>query len=179
MFIHLLATLAMGAVAALAVWTIARTIGWKKPGIAYPIAVALGMLSYSIYDEYSWFTRASSALPNRLEVVRTYATSMPYQPWTYAVPRIYKFDAVDLGSPRANPKAPDVLLVRVSRITRNTSTADIGMLVDCSKLRFSEVTAATQFGDDGVPTNPNWEPLSEYQSLQKVVCKSGSVPAQG
>ena len=179
MFIHLLATLAMGALGAVAVWTIARTIGWKKPGFAYPVAIALGMLSYTIYDEYSWYSRVSTALPTRLDVVRTYATSLPYQPWTYAVPRIYKFDAVDLASPRANPSAPELLLVLVKRITRNTSTVDVSVVVDCEKARYHEITRKTEFNAQGLPENADWSSLSQHKALRDSVCTGAAVPSAG
>ncbi len=171
MFYLLLTTFAMGAIAAGAVYAIARPFGWKPPVAIYPLAAAAGMLSYTIYDEYSWYERAAGALPTRLQVVRTYATSMPYQPWTYAIPRIYRFDAVDLGSTRVNPKAPDLQLVRLMRVTRNVSSEDVSVLVDCRNQRFAEIVAATKFGDDGVPTNASWQNLSDHESLKSTLCK--------
>lgn len=170
MFIHLIATLALGGLAAAFVFAFARTIGWKKPGVAYPIAVALGMLSYSVYDEYSWFSRSSGELPGRLEVVRTYATSLPYQPWTYALPRVYRYDAADLASLRTNPTAPGQRLVLMKRITRNTSTVDVPIIVDCAKDRYAELTTATEFGDDGLPKNADWRSLTDHEALRRTIC---------
>lgn len=171
MFIHLLATLAMGAIAAGCVYLIARPFGWKPPGVLYLIAAAAGMLGYSIYDEYSWYARASAALPNRLQVVRTYATSMPYQPWTYAVPRIYRFDAVDLASKRTNPNAPDLALVRLLRVTRNTSSDNITALLDCPNARYAEIDSSTTFADTGLPTNADWQSLKGHKVLKNAVCQ--------
>lgn len=170
MFIHLLATLALGAIAAGLVWVVARTIGRKVPSFLYPAAVAAGMLSYAVYDEYSWYSRVANGLPPQLQVVRTYATSLPYQPWTYAFPRVYKFDALDRTSARQNPKAPNLRLVRIARVTRNTSTVEVMVLVDCAGGRFMEVLEGTAFGDDGLPENPKWQPLSGHKQLRALVC---------
>ena len=173
MFIHLLATLALGAVAAGLVYIIVRPFGWKPPSVVYPMAAALGILAYTVYDEYSWYSRVSSTLPTRLNVVRTYATSMPYQPWTYALPRVYRFDALDLGSTRTNPNAPDLTLVQMLRVTRNTSSVNISAIVDCRNDRFAEVdNKKTQFADNGLPTNAEWLNLADHHALRKLVCKS-------
>ncbi len=179
MFIHLLATLAMGALAAGLVYAVARTIGWKKPGVAYPIAVALAMLGYAVYDEYSWFKRSSGDLPNRLQVVRTYATSLPYQPWTYAVPRIYRYDAADVASVRANPNAPDLRLLRIVRVTRNTSSQNVSVVVDCPRGRFAEISTATEFNTDGLPKNADWQDIAGHQALRRMVCEGEVAPDAG
>jgi hypothetical protein len=171
MFIHLLATLAIGAIAAGAVYLFSKPFGWKPPSVAYLVAAAAGILGYSIYDEYSWFTRASSALPNRLQIVRTYATSMPYQPWTYAVPRIYRFDAIDLASQRSNPNAPELALVRILRVTRNTSSENISAILDCPKARYTEIDSTTEFADTGLPLNADWQSLDDHPALKEAVCK--------
>lgn len=170
MFIHLLATVALGAVTAVFVWVIARTFRVKPPGYAYPLAVAAGMLGYAIYDEYSWYSRVANTLPPRYEVVRSYATSMPYQPWTYLAPRIYKFDALDLGEARRNPANDRLVLVRLLRVTRNTSSADVSLFVDCGANRFAELTDKTTFDAEGLPTNPVWNDLQGYGALKSRLC---------
>ena len=170
MFMNLLVTLALGGLAAGAVYLIARPFGWKPAGVVYLAAAAAGMLAYAIYDEYSWYSRTSSTLPGRLEVVRTYATSMPYQPWTYAFPRIYRFDALDLGSTRTNSNAPGLTLVQLLRVTRNTSSVKVNAIVDCRNERFAEVDQETEFADNGLPINAKWLNLTDHHALRKVVC---------
>lgn len=171
MIVNLLITLAMGGIAAGAVYLIARPFGWKVQGVVYLLAAAAGMLAYSVYDEYTWYERSTASLPNRLQVVRSYATSMPYQPWTYLAPRIYRFDAVDLGSRRANPKAPDLALIRLLRVTRNTSSEDVSAILDCPGSRYVEVDKNTQFSESGVPIDPDWQSLSEHPSLKNAICQ--------
>ena len=170
MFIHLLATLVLGAVAAGLVYIIARPFGWKPPGVVYPMAAALGILAYTVYDEYSWYSRVSSTLPTRLNVVRTYATSMPYQPWTYAVPRVYRFDAVDLGSSRTNPNAPELTMVEMQRVTRNVSSEKISSIIDCKNQRYAEIDRETEFAETGLPTNAKWLNLADHTVLRKAIC---------
>ncbi len=177
MFIHLLATLALGAVSAVFLWAIARTLKWKPPGYAYPVAVAAGMLGYAIYDEYSWYSRVANTLPPRLEVVRTYGTSLPYQPWTYAIPRVYRFDALDLGEARRNPADDSLVLVRLLRVTRNTSSKDVTLFVDCRARRYAEVKSDMKFDDRGLPLNPDWADLSSYPSLASRICSVAGAPA--
>lgn len=171
MIINLLVTITMGAIAAGAVYLIARPFGWKPPGVLYLVAAAAGMLAYSVYDEYTWYDRSAGTLPNRLQVVRTYATSMPYQPWTYALPRVYRFDAVDLGSLRANPKAPDLALIRLLRVTRNTSSENVSAILDCKNARYAEIGTTTKFTDSGIPVDPDWQSLNEHRALKESICK--------
>ncbi len=137
---------------------------------AHGIAAAAGMLGFAVYDEYTWFDRASAGMPTTHQVVRSYGTSVAYQPWTFAVPRIYKFDAVDVTSLRSNPNASDLLLVKVLRVTRNISSEAVSTLVQCPQSRFAEITPQTTFNDAGLPTNANWQPLSEHPNLRAVVC---------
>lgn len=179
MFIHLLATLAMGAIGAGVVFVIARTFSTKAPRVAYPLAIAIGMLSYSIYDEYSWYDRSSGTMPTRYKIVRTYATSMPYQPWTYLVPRTYKYDALDLASPHSNPNASDLKLVRLTRVTRNTSSVTINAILDCANDRFTEVDANTKFADTGLPIEADWQKLSGHRVLRETICDTKPVPSNG
>jgi len=167
----LLATLALGGCAAGAVWMIAKPFGWKPSGAVYLFAAAAGMLAYSVYDEYTWYERSSATLPTRLQVVRTYATSMPYQPWTYAVPRIYRFDAVDLGSMRTNPEAKDLALIRLLRVTRNTSSENVSAILDCPNARYTEIDTSTKFTESGVPIDADWHSLNEHRSLKEAICK--------
>lgn len=170
MLTNLAVTIAMGAIGAGIVFLIAHLTGWKKPGSAYLIAAAAGMLGFAIYDEYSWFDRAVAGMPTTHQVVRSYGTSIAYQPWTFAVPRIYKFDAVDMASARANPKAPDLLLIKVLRVTRNVSSEAVTTLVECRRSRFAEITPLTTFDDAGLPSNADWQSLDDHPQMRAVVC---------
>lgn len=171
MILNLIVTLVLGGLAAGSVYLVARPFGWKPAGVYYLVAAAAGMLAYSVYDEYSWYERSASTLPTQLKVVRTYATSMPYQPWTYAVPRIYRFDAVDMGSLRSNPKAPELALIRLLRVTRNTSSDSVAAVLDCPNARYAEIGEGTQFSQSGVPTNPDWQSLSQHPELKMTICR--------
>lgn len=103
--------------------------------------------------------------------MRSYATSMPYQPWTYAVPRIYRFDAVDLDSVRANPKAPELALIRLLRVTRNVSSDNITAILDCPNARYAEIDVTTKFSESGIPVNPDWRSLSDHPAMKAAICK--------
>ena len=171
MLTNLAVTIAMGAVGAGIIFLIAHITGWKKPGSAYLVAAAAGMLGFAVYDEYSWYDRAAAGMPTTHQVVRSYGTSVAYQPWTYAVPRIYKFDAVDTTSVLSNPKAPDLLLVKVLRVTRNVSSEAVTTLVECPQSRFAEITPQTTFDEVGLPTNADWQSLDDHPNMRAVVCK--------
>jgi len=172
MLYHLIAVLSLGIVAALAVYVARHWVGGRLPGYAYPIAVGAAMLAYNVWAEYDWYHRTSALLPAHIEVVETYETSAVLQPWTYLVPRINRFVAVDLSSKRRNEKAPGLVLASMLLIKRFEPTIEITSLFDCGNNRAAEIGPGVSFSaQTGLPDNVKWdEDETRLKALEKV-CK--------
>ena len=61
------------------------------------------MIGVTISNEYTWFSRSSAALPEGIEAAETAEKTAFYQPWSYALPYIHRFAAVDVGTMKSQP----------------------------------------------------------------------------
>ncbi len=78
---------------------ILRSLTRKKlPKWIVPAAAGLGMLGYSIYNEYTWFEFKTSQLPEGSVVVSYEANSMIWRPWTFLFPMTDTFTVLDRNS---------------------------------------------------------------------------------
>lgn len=78
---------------------ILRSLTRKKlPKWIVPVAAGLGMLGYSIYNEYTWFEFKTSQLPEGSVVVSYEANSMIWRPWTFLFPMTDTFTVLDRNS---------------------------------------------------------------------------------
>jgi hypothetical protein len=71
------------------------------------------MLSFAIWNEYTWYPRTVAALPDGVVVARAQENSAPWRPWTYVRPIVTRFSAVDTRMNRTNPEAPGQVLTTV------------------------------------------------------------------
>jgi hypothetical protein len=171
MLFHFIAVLALGVVAALAVYVLRSWIGGRLPGYAYPIAVGAAMLTYNIWAEYTWYQRTKAQLPARIEAFESYETKSAFQPWTYLAPRINRFVAVDTASKKRNEKAPGQVLASVLLIKRFEPTIQISYLFDCPGRRMAEIGTDVRFdADTGLPENVKWTSEGTMMEALDVVC---------
>ncbi len=170
MLIGLFGTLILGIAVVGCLMFVNKLTGKRLPRWIFPVGAAIGMLTFHIWNEYTWFERTASELPAHVAVGETYTTSNMLQPWTYVFPRINRFSAVDLASLRTNDKAPGYRLVEVYLATRFTPTAVTRQLFDCETPRRMLVSASQEFGDDGLPKDPVWENLPADDRLRTEVC---------
>ncbi|GAA0688856.1 hypothetical protein GCM10009104_13920 [Marinobacterium maritimum] len=97
---NLIATLVAGLGAA-GIALILRSLSRKKlPKWIVPAFAGLGMLSYQIYTEYTWYDFKREQLPANAEVLDVRTDSMIWRPWTYLYPMTVGFSVVDNGSMR-------------------------------------------------------------------------------
>ena len=78
---------------------ILRVLSRKKlPKWIIPVFAGLGMLSYQIYTEYTWYDFKRSQLPAGAEVVEVETDSMIWRPWTYLKPMAVGFTVIDTNT---------------------------------------------------------------------------------
>lgn len=86
--------IAMGAII-YAAMHLGRKLGLSGPKWLLPAGIGAAMILYSVWNDYAWYGRAAAQLPDSAEVVATGKGRFPWAPWTYLLPVVVRFAAVD------------------------------------------------------------------------------------
>ena len=139
----------------------ARKAGLHPPPWLLTGGIGLAMVAYSIWNDYAWFDRAVSALPQGSEVLIVGRDSQPWAPWTYLAPVEVRFAAVDpaqiTGAEGGTRSAPIML------VERRGQTIIVPQDFDCA-------------GDRIRPARGDWTPAGDDAAFATVCPKE---PADG
>mgnify|MGYP001168465813 CR=1 FL=1 len=172
MLFNLIAALMSGVLGASVAYALYRLSNRRLSRAIIPFAMALGMIGYNVWNEMSWYSRTSAALPNRFVVIEDGPpVSSPISPWTYIVPRIDKFRVLDTQSVQPLPKSDGRYLAKVHDIERYLGSRDSSVIVDCGTKEQAEITAATSFNEDGLPSNVAWGKIAPVNHIAGSICK--------
>ncbi|MFV0492455.1 MAG: hypothetical protein ACK5M4_11610 [Pseudorhodobacter sp.] len=150
-----------------------RLSGNRLPGWLVPASAGLGMLTYAIWSEYSWYDRVTGALPDGVVVLSAPAETMPYRPWTYLRPLHLRFLALDGGGMTRVAENPDIRRARVLAVARWQPVATVDIAVDCAGARRADLFAGAQLMPDGSLTGAKWRAVPPQDSLLSAACKEG------
>lgn len=159
MIFTLIGTFVLGIAVAGTFIIINRTTGRRMPGWIAPFAAAIAMITFTIWSEYTWFSRTAQELPDSFTVTQTYETSNLLQPWTYLVPRINRFAAVDLGNVQTNAKAARYRQVNLHLFTRLMPPRELRQVYDCEAQRRIDLMPNEIIDPVSLPENA-WEPVA-------------------
>ena len=171
MFFELIGTIAAGAVAALLVWALNRTLKGRLPKWLIPASAGAAMLLATISSEYSWFGRTAGTMPEGMVVAQTVEERAFYRPWTYARPFVSRFVAVDQATTRTHPDHPDQRLVDLVFYGRWARTAKVPMLFDCANARRADVLDGIEFRTDGAVMNAEWRAVDATDPILIRACE--------
>lgn len=108
---HLIAAI-VAAVAGAGIALLLRSLTRKRlPKWIIPVFAGLGMLSYTIHYEYTWFEAKQARLPEGTVVVASEKGEMLWRPWTMMYPMPLSYTVLD----RANAQIQDTDQGRVAR----------------------------------------------------------------
>jgi len=152
MFVFIFTTIVVGFACAGFIMLGFRLGGRKAPKYLIPLTAALGMFGYMVWDDYSWFDRVSSRLPQQVKITQTYVTTAPYKPWTLLVAPVNRFSAIDGDKTITNPantaqKQITTIYLQKGHLTRATTR-----LIDCDTGLASFITRDTALDSNGFPT---------------------------
>lgn len=170
MLMELLATVVCGFAAAGVVLLANRLIGNRMPRWIVPAVGGIAMLSYQVWSEYTWYTRTAATLPEGVTVTETFEESAPWRPWTYAVPQVNRFAAVDVAGARRNPKVPGHVLADILVFSRYLPVYLVPNLVDCPGARRANLTDGAEFDEDGRMTDADWVEVGPGDPVVMAVC---------
>lgn len=171
MVFELIATISAGfagyGVAAL----LQRLSGRRLPRALLPVAAGLAMLFVVIANEYGWYTRKLTTLPDGLQVAQTVESRSILRPWTLLKPAVSRFLAVDIKHARSHAARPDQYLVDVYAFARWYPPSRITVALDCANGRRADITDAVTVAEDGSINNAHWIDVGQADPVITATCQ--------
>ena len=173
MYVDIITIIVAGFTAAGLVMILNRFTGKRLPRWSIPAAAGAGMILMSLSNEYRWYPRTLKLLPAGFEVISTAGHSAVYSPWTYVVPYINRFAAVDVTGVQRNAAQPDLRLSRVVFFTRWAPVRMLPAVFDCAQGRSALLDGETMFNDDGTIRVTRWDQTGRDDPATALVCAEG------
>lgn len=163
-------------VAGLAVAGIVMGLRWLSRGLLpkwlIPASAGIGILSFAIWSEYTWFERVSGTLPSTVTVAWQNETRSPLRPWSYVRPVITRFTAVDAGAAQRHENFPDQVMTDVILMARWQQPARIRVVFDCAKRQRADLIGGNvSVAEDGSIVGAKWVDLPEDDPVLAAACK--------
>jgi hypothetical protein len=173
MLLDLIGTIGAGAGLFGLVIILRHLSGGRLPKWTIPAAIGAGMLLFSIWNEYSWYSRTTGALPAQVVILSSPTDSVPYRPWTYLFPVSTRFAALDRtgmvkSTENASFRRAEVLLVQ-----RWTSTKRVPVAFDCAGGRRADLIEGAMLSPDGTLSDGAWLEVGPEDDLLRAACQGG------
>jgi hypothetical protein len=170
MYVDIITIIAAGFAAAGIVMILNRLTGKRLPRWAIPAGAGAGMILMSLTNEYRWYPRTLNLLPPGFEVISTAQHSAIYSPWTFVVPYVDRFVAVDVDGVQRNAAEPDLRLSRVIFFTRWAPVRVLPAVFDCAQGRSALLQGEVMFNDDGTIRVTRWDQTGDDDPATLLVC---------
>lgn len=172
MLMELIATFALGFAAAGVVMTLRRFSALRLPRWSTPVAAGLAMIGFTLWSEYTWYSRTEAALPESFAVVTKHEHSSMFRPWTQLAPFVDRFSAVDTKALRRNEQQPGQVMTEVLMVARHGSNAKLPVLIDCPGTRRADLSDGMKFNEAGALVDADWHELTSDDPLLKTICSA-------
>lgn len=172
MFLELIGVIFAGIATAGVVMIINRASRNRLPKWLAPVAAGAAMIAVTISSEYSWFSRTTNGLPEGLVVAEAIPERSLYRPWTYAMPMISRFAAVDIATQQSHPDQPDHLLADVYFFGRWAPINMVPVLFDCAAGRRAAVPPGAVFSSSGQVAGLQWAAPAKDDGLLTTICEA-------
>lgn len=170
MFLELIGTIFAGFAFAGIVMVLNKLTGGRLPRWMTPVAAGLGMIGMTITSEYSWYDRTRDTLPEGMTVIQEVESRAFYRPWTYAVPFVDRFAAIDAGSVRTNEQVPEQRLVELYLFGRWAPVSKLPVAVNCKEFSRANLADGAEFADDGRLLNADWIDVTSSDPIVEATC---------
>ncbi|NOD33721.1 MULTISPECIES: hypothetical protein [unclassified Ruegeria] len=170
MFLELIGTIFAGFAFAGVVLVLNKLTGGRLPKWTTPVAAGLGMIGMTIASEYSWYDRTRDQLPDEMAIVQEVESRAFYRPWTYAVPFVDRFAAIDTISVRSNENVPDQRLVDLYFFGRWAPVSKVPVAVNCVENSRANLADGAEFADDGRLINADWISAEANDPIIETTC---------
>jgi hypothetical protein len=168
MLLTFIGSIAVAVLAACTAFVIYRVTGINARWII-PAAAGAGMLGFTLWNDYTWFSRNVEGLPAAVVVTGEAEHSNVIQPWTLVVPMINRFTAVDTRTIQRHDRRPDVRGAVVFLTQRYQPTFETRQVFDCAANRRADGDVGP-FDADGLPLPQRWVTVPADDLLLRTVC---------
>ncbi|MEQ8339804.1 MAG: hypothetical protein RID15_10340 [Marinovum algicola] len=169
MFYELLATIFAGLAGGGLIYGLSRLTRGRIPHSWTIAGAALVMIAFSIWNEYNWFSRSAAQLPDGVVVVAASESRDWYRPWTYALPVVPRFAALDTNSIRRNPDVPQQRIADLYLMERWRAAVGVRIAVDCARPAQARLEQVT-YGEEGAMISDSWEQMATDDPLIVAAC---------
>jgi hypothetical protein len=146
--------------------------GNRLPKWLVSVAAGVGLIGFTIWSEYDWFSRVSGELPEGVEVVWHAEQAMPLRPWTYLAPITTKFVAMDRRAMAQHPNNADLRMARLYNFARWQPVVDGLMIFDCAGGRQVMVQDGVEITPDGQLNGAEWATPAADDAFQNAACRA-------
>ncbi len=171
MFLELIGTVFAGFAFAGIAMLLNKLSGCRLPRWTAPVAAGAGMIGVTIASEYSWYGRQLETLPEGMEIVQEVESRAFYRPWTYAVPFVDRFAAIDTVSVRTNAQVPEQRLVDLYFFGRWAPVSKLPVAVNCAENSRANLADGAEFADDGRLLNATWIAAGSGDPVIEATCE--------
>ncbi len=173
MYVDIITIIAAGFAAAGLVLIMNKVLGGRLPRWVIPAGAGAGMILMSLTNEYRWYPRTLNLLPEGYEVISTAQHSAVYSPWTFVVPYVDRFAAIDVAGAQSLPAQPDFRLSGVIVFTRWSPVQRRPVVFDCAQGRSALLDPVAMFNDDGTVRVAIWDQTGADDPATAAICKEG------
>lgn len=143
-----------------------RKAGITAPGWALPAGIGAAMLCFTVWNEYTWFPRVRDQLPDHVQVLNTGAGGKAWRPWTFVIPMVTRFTAIEPHSDQQVKDEPT--RVRILLVERWQPTRFVTLDFDCDAGRQRMVA--------GNGTEQGWQAVAQDDPVLVAACaENGAV----
>lgn len=173
MSIDLISMVAAGFLVACIVYAANHLSGKRLPKWVMPASIGATMIAFSIWNEYTWFSRVRAELPETVQILRRIDSSAPWRPWTYLAPITTRFMALDQGTVIRSAKVPDLVAAEIMLVQRYTPTKRVPVAFDCKAGARADLIEGAALAPDGTLTGADWIPVGLNDEVLKAACNGG------
>jgi hypothetical protein len=145
----------------------------RLPKWTIPASIGLGMLLFSIWNEYTWYSRTTAALPEQVIILTSPADKVGYRPWTYLFPVATRFAAFDGTGMVKSPENDNFRMGEVLFVRRWSATQRVPVAFDCAGGRRADLIEGAELSPDGTLTKGIWDDVGVEDELQRAACAGG------
>lgn len=175
MWADLLSMAAIGVFVACIVFIVRRTLNGKgitTPRWLMPAAIGASMISYSIWNEYTWFDRIRSSLPNTVNVVGQGERTAFWAPWTFIKPVTVRFIAIDTRNRVFSQERQGLVLTELLLVERWQPTRKVAVAFDCTVNKRADLGSGAQISPDGSLAGASWQAVEAGDPMLLAACSS-------
>lgn len=177
MWVDLISMAAVGILSACMIYIIRRNLarrGRRLPRWMLPVLIGSSMITYSIWNEYSWFGRITAQLPPAVAVVGQGQRSDVWAPWTYLWPVTTRFIAMDTRNRVASNQLPGLIVTEILLVERWQPTRKVQLAFDCHHGRRADLPGGARIEADGRLLGSRWQAVPPGDPMLRAACATAS-----